>query len=32
MEKNPTLLQRPIGIAKGRAVLCRPIEALLDLA
>jgi arsenate reductase len=32
MEKHPTLLQRPIGIAKGRAVLGRPIEALLDLA
>jgi arsenate reductase len=32
MEKHPTLLQRPIGIAKGRAVLGRPIENLLDLA
>jgi arsenate reductase len=32
MEKHPTLLQRPIGLAKGRAVLGRPIEALLELA
>jgi arsenate reductase len=32
MAKHPTLLQRPIGIARGRAVLGRPIEALLDLA
>ena len=32
MAKHPTLLQRPIGIAKGRAVLGRPIETLLDLA
>jgi arsenate reductase len=32
MAKHPTLLQRPIGIARGRAVLGRPIENLLDLA
>jgi arsenate reductase len=32
LAKHPTLLQRPIGIAMGRAVLGRPIEALLDLA
>lgn len=32
MAEHPTLLQRPIGIAKGRAVLGRPPEALLELA
>ena len=32
MARHPTLLQRPIGLAAGRAVLGRPPEALLDLA
>jgi len=32
MAAHPTLLQRPIGIAGGRAVLGRPPEALLELA
>ncbi len=32
MAKHPTLLQRPIGIREGRAVLGRPPEALLRLA
>lgn len=32
MAEHPTLLQRPIGIAGGRAVLGRPPEALLQLA
>lgn len=32
MAQHPTLLQRPIGIARGRAVLGRPPEALLELA
>jgi arsenate reductase len=31
MAEHPTLLQRPIGIARGRAVLGRPPEALLQL-
>mgnify|MGYP006288312211 CR=1 FL=1 len=31
MAKNPTLLQRPIGIRDGRAVVGRPPEKLLDL-
>ncbi len=29
---NPTLLQRPIGVAGDRAVVGRPIENLLELA
>ena len=32
MAQHPTLLQRPIGIARGRAVLGRPPETLLELA
>jgi arsenate reductase (glutaredoxin) len=32
MARHPTLLQRPIGIANGRAVVGRPPEALLKLA
>ena len=32
MAKHPTLLQRPIGLAEGRAVLGRPPENLLELA
>jgi arsenate reductase-like glutaredoxin family protein len=32
MAQHPTLLQRPIGIGGGRAVLGRPPEALLQLA
>ncbi|MCB9651703.1 MAG: arsenate reductase (glutaredoxin) [Deltaproteobacteria bacterium] len=31
MLKHPTLVQRPIGIKDGRAVLGRPPEALLSL-
>jgi arsenate reductase len=31
MAQHPTLLQRPIGIAGGRAALGRPIENLLTL-
>jgi arsenate reductase len=31
MARHPTLLQRPIGLAGGRAVLGRPPEKLLDL-
>ena len=31
MAAHPTLLQRPIGIRDGRAVLGRPHEALLSL-
>ena len=31
MAAHPTLLQRPIGIRNGRAVLGRPHEALLGL-
>ena len=29
--KHPTLLQRPIGVVGGRAVVGRPPERLLDL-
>lgn len=32
MAEHPTLLQRPIGLLKSRAVLGRPPEALLKLA
>jgi arsenate reductase len=32
MARHPTLLQRPIGIATGRAGVGRPPEALLKLA
>lgn len=31
MAAHPTLLQRPIGIVGGRAVIGRPAEALLEL-
>lgn len=31
MTKHPTLLQRPIGLKNGQAVLGRPIENLLTL-
>jgi len=31
MVKHPTLLQRPIGVIEGRAVIGRPPEALLTL-
>ena len=31
MANHPTLLQRPIGLYRKKAVLGRPIEALLDL-
>ena len=31
MAANPTLLERPIGIAGGRAVVGRPPEKLLEL-
>ena len=31
MADHPTLLQRPIAIADGRAVLGRPVENLLEL-
>ena len=31
MARHPTLLQRPIGIAGGRAVVGRPPERLLEL-
>lgn len=31
MARQPTLLQRPIGIAGGRAVVGRPPERLLEL-
>ena len=32
MARQPTLLQRPIGIVGGRAVVGRPPERLLELA
>ena len=32
MARHPTLLQRPIGVAGGRAAVGRPPEALLELA
>ena len=32
MADNPRLIQRPIGIRDGKAVLGRPIEKLLDIA
>ena len=31
MAQHPTLLQRPIGVYEGRAVVGRPIENLLEL-
>ncbi len=31
MARHPTLLQRPIGVAGGRAVVGRPVERLLEL-
>lgn len=31
MAEHPTLLQRPIGVYRGRAVVGRPPEALLEL-
>ncbi len=31
MAEHPTLLQRPIGIKDGKAVVGRPIEELLNL-
>jgi arsenate reductase len=31
MAANPTLLQRPIGVLDGRAVVGRPVENLLEL-
>lgn len=31
MAEHPTLLQRPIGVYEGRAVVGRPPEKLLDL-
>ena len=32
MARHPTLLQRPIGVKGGRAVVGRPPERLLELA
>ena len=32
MARDPNLIQRPIGVRDGRAVLGRPVEALLELA
>lgn len=32
MARHPTLLQRPIGVTGGRAVVGRPPERLLELA
>ena len=32
MASHPTLIQRPIGLSKGKAVLGRPPQALLALA
>jgi arsenate reductase len=31
MAENPRLIQRPIGISRGKAVLGRPAERLLDI-
>lgn len=31
MAKYPTLLQRPIGVYRGKAVLGRPVERLLEI-
>ncbi len=31
MAKHPTLLQRPIAVLDGRAVVGRPVEKLLEL-
>lgn len=31
MANHPTLLQRPIGVKDGRAVVGRPVENLLEL-
>lgn len=31
MAEHPTLLQRPIGVFEGRAVVGRPVERLLEL-
>ena len=31
MASHPTLIQRPIGLSKGKAVVGRPPEALLEL-
>ncbi len=31
MAEHPTLLQRPIGLYQGRAVMGRPVERLLEL-
>ena len=31
MAEHPTLLQRPIGVTAERAVVGRPVEALLEL-
>jgi len=31
MAEHPTLLQRPIGVAGGKAVIGRPAEKLLEL-
>ena len=31
MAEHPTLLQRPIGVMRERAVVGRPVENLLDL-
>ncbi len=31
MAEHPTLLQRPIGLLRGKAVLGRPAERLLEL-
>ena len=31
MAEHPTLLQRPIGVVGDRAVVGRPVEALLEL-
>ena len=31
MAEHPTLLQRPIGVVEGRAVLGRPVENLMSL-